>query len=107
MPLRRVPRPFEDMPLSEEDANHPDNVDAPPAQSADPPQSRIRKVLLTLRDTLQTNFNYLGLCRLYPRCPSFELDKFVPSSLLQQRVQQSRKSLSHLSSMPLLTPFLT
>lgn len=92
------------MPLSEEDANHPDNVDAPPARSADPPQSRIRKVLLTLRDTLQTNFNYLGLCPLYPRRPSFEPDKFVPSSLLSTTsptvTQESESPLLHAPPYP-------
>ncbi|KAG2049933.1 hypothetical protein BDR06DRAFT_892788, partial [Suillus hirtellus] len=40
------------------------------------------RVLLTLRDTLQTTFNLFGLCRIYPCHPSFELDTFVPSSLL-------------------------
>ncbi|KAG2138105.1 uncharacterized protein EDB93DRAFT_1090792 [Suillus bovinus] len=35
-----------------------------------------------LRDTLQTAFNLVGICRLYPRHPSFEPDRFVPSSLL-------------------------
>ncbi|KAG2751869.1 hypothetical protein P692DRAFT_201683986, partial [Suillus brevipes Sb2] len=41
-----------------------------------------KRVLLTLRDTLQTTFNSLGLCRLYPRRPSFEPNTFIPSSLL-------------------------
>jgi Plavaka transposase len=83
-PLRlgRIPRHFEDVSLSDEDANYSDAVDAPPARNADPPESRIRRVLLMLRDTLQTSFNSFGLCRLYPRRPSFEPDQFVPSSLL-------------------------
>ncbi|KIK34293.1 hypothetical protein CY34DRAFT_98289, partial [Suillus luteus UH-Slu-Lm8-n1] len=42
----------------------------------------IQRVILTLRDTLQTTFNVFGLCRLYPRRPSFEPDKFIPSTLL-------------------------
>lgn len=49
-----------------------------------PPQRRIQRVLLTLRDSLQTVFNVVGLCRLYPRRPSFEPDRFIPSSLLAQ-----------------------
>lgn len=56
--------------------------DHPSPEIQNPPQSRIRRVLLTLRDTLQTAFNVVGLSRLYPRRPSFEPDKFVPSSLL-------------------------
>ncbi|KAG1853937.1 hypothetical protein DFJ58DRAFT_728071 [Suillus subalutaceus] len=77
--LGRIPRPFEDVPPADEDANYSNNVDTPPAQNA---QSRIRRVLLTLRDTLQTNFNSLGLSRLYPCRPSVEPDECVPSSLL-------------------------
>ncbi|KAG2343831.1 hypothetical protein BDR05DRAFT_975804 [Suillus weaverae] len=45
-------------------------------------QSRIRHVLLMLRDTLQTGFNSFGLCQLYPCRPSFEPDQLIPSSLL-------------------------
>ncbi|KAG1789842.1 uncharacterized protein HD556DRAFT_1446632 [Suillus plorans] len=81
-PLGRIPKHFEHVPLSEEDANYSDTVDAPPARNADPPEYRIQRVLLRLRDALQTSFNCLGLCRLYPRRPSFEPDKFMPSSLL-------------------------
>jgi len=33
---------------------------------------------------LQTTFNSFGLCRLYPRRPSFEPNKFILSSLLAQ-----------------------
>lgn len=82
--LRRILRHFEDVTLSDEDANNlVDGIDTSgPSRSSAPPQSRIRRVLLTLRDTLQTSFNSLGLCRLYPRRPSFEPDKFIPSSLL-------------------------
>lgn len=80
-PLRRIPRPFEDALPAYEDANNLNIVDTPPAQHA---PSKIRRVLLTLRDTLQTNFNSYGLSRLYPRRPSFEPDKFVSSSLLSK-----------------------
>ncbi|KIK31667.1 hypothetical protein CY34DRAFT_50930, partial [Suillus luteus UH-Slu-Lm8-n1] len=40
------------------------------------------RVLLTLRDTLQTAFSTIGLSRQYPRRPSYEPNKFVPSDLL-------------------------
>lgn len=62
VPQRRIPRFFNDIEHSAEDLNDCDNT--PPA----PPQSRIRRVLLMLRDTLQTAFNSVGICRLYPRC---------------------------------------
>lgn len=52
------------------------------AEKQNSPQQRIKRVLLTLRDTLQTACNIFGLSRQYPRRPSFEPDKFVPSSLL-------------------------
>ncbi|KIK45159.1 hypothetical protein CY34DRAFT_32838, partial [Suillus luteus UH-Slu-Lm8-n1] len=55
---------------------------SPVAESQNQPQHRIRRVLLTLRDSLQTAFNVVGLCRQYPRRPSFEPDQFVPSLLL-------------------------
>ncbi|KAG2032650.1 hypothetical protein BDR03DRAFT_935890 [Suillus americanus] len=48
------------------------------------PPRRIQRVLLTLRDSLQTAFSVIGLCRQYPRWPSFEPDKFVPSTLLSK-----------------------
>jgi hypothetical protein len=73
---RRVPRQFNDMERSAEDLDNDDNVPSLP------PQSRIRRVILKLSDTLQTTFDSFGLCRLYPRRPSFEPDKFLPSSLL-------------------------
>lgn len=81
--LRRIPRHFQDVPPSNKDIDNLDNVYASDrSRNTAPPQSRIQRVLLTLRDTLQTNFNSLGLCRLYPHCPSFEPDQFVLSSLL-------------------------
>jgi hypothetical protein len=85
--LRRmlVPRDFEDLLPAEEDINPSDssgNDLLPVIEAQNPPQHRIRRVLLTLRDSLQTAFNVIGLCRQYPRRPSFEPDKFVPSSLL-------------------------
>ncbi|KAG2046937.1 hypothetical protein BDR06DRAFT_1014331 [Suillus hirtellus] len=83
---RRILGHFEDVNLSDEDINNLDNSNhidtSEPSQNTAPPQSRIRRVLLTLQDKLQTSFNSLGLCRLYPRRLSFEPDKFVPSSLL-------------------------
>jgi hypothetical protein len=66
--------------------NYSESSQSSPAQNsaALPVQSRIRRVLLTLRDTLQTPFNTFGLGRLYPRRPSFEPDGFLPSSLLRR-----------------------
>lgn len=80
--LRRIPRHFQDPPPPDEDTDRLDSIEVLPSRSPVPPQSRIRRVLLILRDTLQTSFNSLGLCWLYPRRPSFEPDKFVPSFLL-------------------------
>lgn len=77
-PRRHIPRPFNDINYSPEDLNDCDNTHTPLL----PAQSRIRRVVLTFRDTLQTAFNTFGLCRLYPRRPSFEPTKFIPSSLL-------------------------
>lgn len=69
--------------MSDEDTNNNfDTAGVLPTRNPLPPQSRIRRVLLTLRDTLQTTFSSLGLARLYPRRPSFEPDNFVLSSLL-------------------------
>ncbi|KIK33685.1 hypothetical protein CY34DRAFT_18219 [Suillus luteus UH-Slu-Lm8-n1] len=73
---RRIPRFFDDIACSTEDLNDPVNAPSLPAQS------RIKRVLLTLRDTLQTAFNSVGICRLYPRHPSFEPNTYIPSSLL-------------------------
>lgn len=73
--MRRIPRCLHDVDpcLAEDLGNDISSVPAP---------SRIRRVLLTLKDTLQTTFDSFGLCRLYPRRPSFEPNKFVASSLL-------------------------
>jgi hypothetical protein len=79
----RIPRPLDDIQPSHDELNHSDNTTIPVAQvAALPARSRIQRVLLTLRDTLQTSFSSFGLCRLYPRRPSFEPDRFVPSELL-------------------------
>ncbi|KAG1772180.1 hypothetical protein EV702DRAFT_1201568 [Suillus placidus] len=41
-PLRQIPRPYQDVSLSDEDVNYSDNIGVTPAQNADlPPQSRI------------------------------------------------------------------
>jgi hypothetical protein len=77
-PRRRIPRAFNDIDYLPEDLNVSDNVNFPTL----PVQSRIKRVLLTLRDTLQTAFDSVGFCRLYPRRPSFEPNKFIPSSSL-------------------------
>jgi hypothetical protein len=74
---RRVPRQFNDIERSAEDLDNANVLSLPP-------QSRIQRVILKLRDTLQTAFDSFGLCRLYPRRPSFEPDKFLPSSLLSR-----------------------
>lgn len=81
---RRIPRAFAEIEHSAEDLNPSDNADSATVQSSasQPARSRIQRVLLTLRDTLQTGFNAFGLCRLYPRRPSFEPDQFIPSTLL-------------------------
>lgn len=81
---RLVPRHFDDLLPADEDTNPSDSsANHPPSQaSQNPPQRKIQRVLLTLRDSLQTVFNTFGLCRQYPRRPSFEPDKFIPSSLL-------------------------
>jgi len=82
--MRRVPRPLNDIEPSHDELNHSDHLNIPSSQSlaSVPTRSRILRVLLTLRDTLQTPFSSFGLCRLYPRRPSFEPDKFLPSLLL-------------------------
>jgi hypothetical protein len=76
VPRRRVPRPFNNAEHLADNLN--ENVLVQPL----PAQSRIQHVLLTLRDTLQTTFNLVGICRLYPCHPSFEPNRFIPSSLL-------------------------
>jgi hypothetical protein len=77
-----IPRNFDDPLPDDEDINPSDITGIVPSLVA--PHRRIRRVLLTLRDALQTAFNTFGLSRQYPRRPSFEPDKFVPSSLLQK-----------------------
>lgn len=83
-PIRRIPRSFDDIAHSEEDVNYSETGQNQSTQNlaALPARSRFQRILLTLRDTLQTPFNSFGLSRLYPRRPSFEPDGFVPSSLL-------------------------
>ncbi|KAG2751990.1 hypothetical protein P692DRAFT_20688057, partial [Suillus brevipes Sb2] len=81
--MRRIPRSLDCIESLHDDLNHSDSAGIPSARTASlPPQSRIRRVLLTLRDTLQTGFNSFGLCRLYPHRPSFEPDQLIPSLLL-------------------------
>lgn len=75
---RHFPRSFNDIERSAEDLDGCEGGNHPPL----PAQSRIRRVLLTLRDTLQTTFNSFGLCRSYPRRPSFEPNNFISSSSL-------------------------
>jgi hypothetical protein len=83
--LRLVPRRFEDVLPPDEDANpsesHGDDL-SHATETQNRPQGRIRRVLLTLCDSLQTAFNTMGLCRQYPRRPSFEPDKLISSSQL-------------------------
>jgi hypothetical protein len=82
---RIVPRSFDDVIPAEEDINMSDpsaNASSTLPEIRNPPHHRIRRVLLTLRDTLQTAFTAIGMCRKYPRRPSFEPDHFIPSSLL-------------------------
>ncbi|KAG2052923.1 hypothetical protein BDR06DRAFT_1009062 [Suillus hirtellus] len=79
LPRRRIPRPSDEIHHPAEDLNDSNNiVDVPLI----PARTRIQQVLLTLRDSLQTVFNSCGLCRLYPRRPSFKPNKFIQSSLL-------------------------
>jgi hypothetical protein len=83
VPRGRIPRPLDDMEPSHNNLNHSDNTSIVSTQVALlPTRSRIKRILLTLRDTLQTSFSSFGLCRLYPRRPSFEPDWFIPSLLL-------------------------
>jgi len=63
--LRLIPRNFDDLLPDDEDINPSDpsgNDPAPVAEAQAPPQCRIQRVLLTLRDSLQTAFNVIGLC---------------------------------------------
>ncbi|KAG1845733.1 hypothetical protein DFJ58DRAFT_730795 [Suillus subalutaceus] len=82
---RPVPRDFQDILPPNEDINPSDssgNDLSSVVETQNPPRSKIQRVLLTLHDSLQTSFNIIGLCRKYPRRPSFEPDKYIPSSLL-------------------------
>lgn len=86
-PSRRIflPRNFEDPLPADEDTNHtrfPMTHPSLVTGTQNPPHGRIQRILLTLRDTLQTASNAIGLSRLYPRRPSFEPDNFIPSLLL-------------------------
>ncbi|KAG2757163.1 hypothetical protein P692DRAFT_201859216 [Suillus brevipes Sb2] len=83
-PTRRIPRAFDEIEHSSDDVNYSDNTNIPPTQNPAslPARSRIKRVILTLRDTLQTTYNSFGLCRLYPRRPSFEPDAIIASTLL-------------------------
>ncbi|KAG2049202.1 hypothetical protein BDR06DRAFT_1012311 [Suillus hirtellus] len=75
---RCIQKPFDDIEHPAGDLIDVNNPDVPSL----PTRPRIQRVLLTLRDTLQSAFNSFGICRLYPRRPSFEPSKFIPSSLL-------------------------
>lgn len=82
LPTRRVPRPFsvDDIEHLAEDFN---DINLNEVGVPSPPiRSRVQRIVLTLRDTLQTAFNSFGICRIYPRRPSFEPDRFIASSLL-------------------------
>jgi hypothetical protein len=96
--LRLVPRSFDDFLPADEDVNpsdSPGNGSSTLPDIGNPPQSRIRRVLLTLRDSLQTAFTAVGLCRKYPRRPSFEPDKFIPPSLLAISCPMTTDTLVH------------
>jgi hypothetical protein len=83
--LGPLPRDFQDLLPNDEDINPSYPSGDPPSsvnEAQNPPRLKIRRVLLTLRDSLQTVFNAIGLCRQYARRPSFEPDKFICSSLL-------------------------
>jgi Plavaka transposase len=82
--IRRIPRPFHAIEPIEDDLNYSDIGQSSLSLSLPvvPARSRIQRVILTLRDTLQTTVNSFGLSRLYPRRPSFEPDRFIPSELL-------------------------
>jgi hypothetical protein len=77
-----IPRSFNDLLPANEDLNPSGNSASTLPDIHNPPQHRIRRVLLTLRDSLQMTFTAIGLCRNYPRRPSFKPDKFISSSLL-------------------------
>jgi hypothetical protein len=101
-PTRRFPRSFEEIEHPSDELNYTDNANLSPAQSSAslPAPSRIKRVLLTLRDTLQTSFNSFGLCRLYPRRPSFEPDQIISSTLLARMSPTARVEASSNASAP-------
>jgi hypothetical protein len=98
--LRSVPRHFEDVLPSDEDVNPSESCGnhSPVTETLNRPQGKIQRVFLTLRDSLQTAFNAIGLSRQYPRRPSFEPDKFVSSSLLAKSCPIT--SDAHVTDMP-------
>jgi len=98
--LRPVPRHFEDVLPSDEDVNLSESCGnhPPVTETQNRPHGRIQRVFLTLRDSLQTAFNAIGLSRQYPRRPSFEPDRFVSSSLLAKYCPIT--SDAHVTHMP-------
>jgi hypothetical protein len=63
--VRQPLRIFEDLLLADENINPSnsfENDPSPVTETQNPPQRRIQRVLLTLRDSLQTAFNEIGLC---------------------------------------------
>jgi len=100
-----VPRNFTDLLPADEDINPSDTFgsDLPSAiENIDPPPRRIQRVILTLRRSLQTACNAFGLCRQYPRQPSFEPDRLIPSSLLSSSCPTTTDS--HDAQTPRLLP---
>ncbi|KAG2154316.1 uncharacterized protein EDB93DRAFT_1081635 [Suillus bovinus] len=80
-----VPKSLVDFLPANKDTNLSDSSGHGPStlpEIDNPQQHRIQRVLLTLHNSLQTAFTAIGLGRKYPRRPSFEPDKFIPSSLL-------------------------
>ncbi|KAG1821542.1 uncharacterized protein BJ212DRAFT_1477420 [Suillus subaureus] len=108
LPSRRVPRSFHDIEHPVKDLNGSDNTADVPRPSL-PHRSRIQQVILTLQDAIQTVSNLFGLSRLYPRHPSFEPDKFIPSTLLARTCPmavQEMDSPGLPDVLPLPYPFL-
>lgn len=107
--LRLVPKHFEDALPADEDLNPSESCENNPPPligTQNRPQGRIQKVILTLRDSLQTAFNAMGLCRQYPRRPTFEPDKLVPSSLLANSCPTTYDAhRTHLSDLPPEPPY--
>ncbi|KAG1767292.1 hypothetical protein EV702DRAFT_1203770 [Suillus placidus] len=77
-----VLRDFTDLLPADEDINPSDTDPSSVNRSPDPPLRRIQRVILMLHRSLQTVFNVFGLCRQYPRQPSFGPDRLISSSLL-------------------------